>query len=290
MKVLVLGGSGLIGSSMYRILKKNDSLSVKATVRALQPSLSEKKDTDLIYNVDVSDVSALSGVLSAFSPDAVINCIGITKHLEEPVRKENLIFINSVLPHRLFTLSQLYQFKLIHISTDCVFAGTQGNYDEMACPDASDIYGRSKILGEVWDEDAVTIRTSTVGHEVYTKYGLLEWFLSQRKSCFGYTNAIFSGLPTIELAQIVNDYFLSGSNYRGLYHISSQPITKYDFLSLIAEIYGHEIKIIPHDKLEIDRSLNSQKFLMSTGYQQKGWKQQIKEMYADFKENVDVSG
>lgn len=290
MKVLVLGGGGLIGSSMYRILKKNDSLLVKATFRASPLNNFENKNTDLIYNIDISDMSVLRGIFSAFRPDAVINCVGITKHAAELDNKANLVFLNSVLPHSLLNLSQIFQFKLIHISTDCVFAGTHGNYDELACPDASDIYGRSKTLGEVSNENAVTIRTSTIGHEVNTKYGLLEWFLNQRVSCFGYRNAIFSGLPTIELAQIVNDYFLPNSNLSGLYHVSSQPITKHNFLSLVSEIYEHEIKIIPHDKLVIDRSLNCKKFLNATGYRQKDWKQQIKEMYADFKENIVVSG
>lgn len=274
---------------MYRVLKKNDKISVMATLRSPAPAKNAVEDNGLIYNVDALEISSIIGVFSTFQPDIVINCIGITKHLAKPGEEENLIYTNAVLPHKLSTLSRLFGFRLIHISTDCVFAGNHGNYDEMAFPDAIDLYGRSKSLGEVTKESTVTIRTSTVGHELNTKYGLLEWFLDQKHTCFGFRKAIFNGLPTIELARIINDFFLEGSHLQGLYHVSASPISKYDFLKLISEIYEHDVKIVPNNKIEIDRSLNCHKFMQSTGYQQKNWQQLIHEMHEDRKGTIDAS-
>jgi dTDP-4-dehydrorhamnose reductase len=288
-RILILGGTGLIGSTMYRVLKKNDKISVRATLRSNAPATNAAEDNGLFYNVDAFEISSIIGVFSLFQPDVVINCIGITKHLAKPGEEENLIYTNAVLPHKLSTLSRLFGFRLIHISTDCVFAGKHGDYDEMAFPDANDFYGRSKFLGEVAEETTVTIRTSTVGHELNTKYGLLEWFLNQTHTCFGFRKAIFNGLPTIELAQIVNNFFLERSHLRGLYHVSASPISKYDFLRLVADIYEHDVKILPDDKFEINRSLNCQKFMQSTGYKQKNWQQLIHEMHEDRKGTIDAS-
>ena len=182
--------------------------------------------------------------------------------------------------HRLAELCKLLNARLIHISTDCVYSGKKGNYLESEPADSMDVYGQSKLLGEVDYPHAVTLRTSTIGHEFSTKHGLLEWFLSQEGECNGFLRAIFSGLPTIVLAQIIRDIVIPNNDLRGLYHVAGQPISKYDLLKLIAEVYGKSIKIIKDENFTIDRSLNSDKFKTATGYSPSAWPELIRLMHS----------
>jgi len=170
--------------------------------------------------------------------------------------------------------------RLIHISTDCVYSGAKGNYMESDPADCEDIYGRSKLLGEVDYPHAITLRTSTIGHELQSMHGLLDWFLCQKKQCNGYTRAIFSGLPTIVLAQIIRDIVIPNTILTGLYHISAEPISKYELLKLIADEYGKTIDIIKDEKFTIDRSLNSNRFQNATGFKSASWPDLIKLMHS----------
>ena len=190
--------------------------------------------------------------------------------------------INTLLPHRLAALCDVAGARLVHISTDCVFSGATGNYLETDFPDAYDLYGRSKFLGEVDYPNAITLRTSIIGHELKGGRSLVGWFLSQEASVKGFTKAIFSGLPTMELATIVRDVVLDRRELRGLYHVAAKPINKFDLLSLLAKAYGKEIEIIPSDDLVIDRSLCGEKFRLATGYVAPEWPILVKRM-AEFK-------
>ncbi len=145
--------------------------------------------------------------------------------------------------------------RLVHVSTDCVFSGSQGDYREDDACDADDIYGRTKLLGELHEAPAVTLRTSIIGHELRGRASLLEWFLAQRETARGFTRAIFSGVPTVHLARIVRDQVLPDPSLAGLYHVSAEPIAKFDLLTLIAAKYAKSIEIEPDDTLVIDRSL-----------------------------------
>jgi len=282
MKILVLGASGMLGNAMVRVLSEDADYEVYGTVR----SAAAKHHFDaaiaqrLIEGVDVEHHDSLMQAFIRVRPDMVINCVGLIKQLADADDPLQAIPINSLLPHRLARLCKLAGARLVHMSTDCVFAGDKGSYRESDPSDATDLYGRSKYLGEVDYPHTITLRTSIIGHELQSAHGLVGWFLSQQGRCNGYTKAIFSGLPTVVLAQIVRDVVIPQSGLSGVYHVAAKPIAKYDLLKLIAEVYGKTIEITPSDKLVIDRSLNAERFRNATGYVVPGWPELIKTMHA----------
>lgn len=284
MKVLVIGANGMIGSTVLRVLSEKKKWQVSGTVRngdAKRFFPSHIGDR-IVDGVDVEHPDALIKVLDETRPDVVINCAGLTKH--KPAAEDPLVSIpiNTLMPHRLAGLCKLSGARLIHVSTDCVFSGGKGNYSEEDFADARDVYGKSKALGEVTYPHTVTLRTSTIGHEFETKYGLLEWFLSQEGSCKGYKRAVFSGLPTVVFAQVIRDVVIPRSDLFGLYHVGAQAINKYDLLQLIAKVYGKQIEIIEDTNLGIDRSLIANRFHAATGYVAPQWEALIKTMH-DYK-------
>jgi dTDP-4-dehydrorhamnose reductase len=281
LKVLVLGSAGLLGNAVIRILSEKSSLDVYGTVRS-ELSLQYLKDTPLnktLTAIDIEDDSKMLDIFVTIHPDVVINCIGATKHKESENPHIASIKINALFPHRLAQLCSIHGAKLIHISTDCVFSGKKGLYTENDQPDPADVYGKSKALGEVLYGNALTIRTSIIGHELNTNYGLLNWFLSQESKCKGFKNAVFSGLPTVLLAEVIRDYILNDHSLNGLYHIAASPINKYDLLKLIAEVYGKKIDIELDEDFVIDRSLDATKFNLATGFKCPEWPRLIETMH-----------
>lgn len=283
MKVLVFGASGMIGSAMFRVLSEKKEWQVWGTLRAdsAKRFFSEALIGKLLANVNVDSHDALVRVFAQVQPDVVINCIGLTKHHREADDPLLAIPLNTLLPHRMADLCAVAGARLVHVSTDCVFAGTKGGYVEGDAPDAGDVYGKSKHLGEVDYPHAITLRTSTIGHELQNAYGLLEWFLSQQGSCRGFNRAIFSGLPNTVFAQLVRDVVIPMPELHGLYHVGGQPIGKYELLSCIANVYGKRIDIIRDDDFVIDRSLNSARFCKATGYVSASWPELIQAMYTN---------
>ncbi len=281
MKLLILGANGMIGSAMTHALSESGDYQVFGLVR--NPNLATNHAFNsmarIISDLDLSNPDHLSELFCIAAPDIVINCAGLTKHHPRGNLPLPALALNSILPHRLAKLCEATNSRLIHISTDCVFSGETGLYQECDFPDAKDIYGKSKCLGEVIGPNSVTLRTSTIGHEIGTKNGLLEWFLSQTK-CSGYQKAIFSGLTTVEFAKVVRDYVIPNKDISGLYHVGSTPIDKFSLLKLIVAVYGKKIQIIPDDSFKIDRSLNTKKFQKSTGYCPPSWDILISEMYS----------
>jgi dTDP-4-dehydrorhamnose reductase len=281
LKVLVLGASGLIGSTTLRVLSERSDWQVYGSIRSdsIRPFLPKISADKLISNLDVDNLSSIIQTISEIRPDVVINCIGATKHKKEGNSPLNAIALNALLPHRLAQVCTLAGARLIHISTDCVFSGKDGFYSESSFADADDVYGRSKALGEVTYGGALTLRTSTIGHELQSNYGLLNWFLSQESSCKGFSKAMFSGLPTVVFAQIIRDVVLKNTQLTGLYHVAAAPINKYDLLQLIAKIYKKEINIECDDSFIIDRSLDASKFNQATGYNPPTWQDLIETMH-----------
>jgi dTDP-4-dehydrorhamnose reductase len=218
-------------------------------------------------------------LLDQVRPDVVVNCIGLVKQAVEADDPLAAIPINSLLPHRLLRLCKLARIRLIHFSTDCVFSGARGGYRENDSADASDLYGRSKLLGELNDPQALTLRMSVIGPELAGRHGLLGWFLAQRGHAPGFTRAIFSGLTTLELARVVRDVVLPRSELHGLLHVAAEPISKYHLLVLIARIYGISIDIQPDDRLVIDRSLDPSQFHRLTGYVAPSWPEMVSAMH-----------
>ena len=208
----------------------------------------------------------------------MINCIGLIKQNAEADDPLSALPINAMLPHRLSRLASLIGARLVHFSTDCVFAGTKGGYTEDDQSDAYDLYGRSKYLGELHEPHTITVRTSIIGHELASARSLIGWFLGQAGSVKGFTRAIFSGLPTVEIAKIVRDCILPNKVISGVWHVSADPIAKFDLLQLVAEIYGKQIEIIADDSLVIDRTLDSTRFRLETGYVPPNWPELIRMM------------
>lgn len=281
MKILVLGASGMLGNAMIRVLSEKSDLQVYGTVRSegskkfFDPDISQR----LITGVDVEHQDSLMQAFNKVRPDVVINCVGLIKQLADAEDPLQAIPINALLPHRLARMCELAGARLVHMSTDCVFSGAMGGYRESDPSDAKDLYGRSKYLGEVDYPNAITLRTSIIGHELQSAHGLVGWFLSQQGQCNGFTRAIFSGLPTVALAQVVRDVVIPRPDLSGVYHVAAQPISKYDLLKLVAEVYGKTIEITPSEKLVIDRSLNADRFREATGYKVPGWPELIKLMF-----------
>lgn len=283
-RVLIIGASGMLGSTLFRKLSTHSKLEVFGTVRTSRsanffpPTLREK----IIQNINVDGETGLLTAFSASKPDIVLNCVGIIKQLPGSHNHLESLGINATLPHRLAKFSKAVDARLIHFSTDCVFSGKKGMYHETDLPDAYDLYGRSKLLGEVDYDNAITLRTSIIGHELNSSNSLVDWFLSQSENVKGYRKAIFSGLPTTEIARVVHDYVLPNENLKGLYHLSVDPINKHDLLTLISEAYEKQIGITPDDQVKINRSLNSDRFRSATGFMPKPWTQLIREMHEDY--------
>lgn len=282
MRVLVLGASGMIGSTTFRVLSERHDWVVYGSVRSetakqfFPAQLAER----LLANVDATNYDALVDVFARIRPEVVINCVGATKHKTDGNDPLMAIPLNALLPHRLARLCDAVNARLVHVSTDCVFSGKQGHYTEEDLPDTDDVYGRSKALGEVDYPNAITLRTSTIGHELQSSYGLLDWFLTQQGSCKGFKRAIFSGLSSMEFARVIRDIVIPQPSLHGLYHVAGPAIAKYDLLKLVAKVYGKAIEIIPENEFVIDRSLNADRFHAATGYQSPEWPELIESMRA----------
>lgn len=281
MRILILGVTGMLGNTMFRSLSADINLDVYGTARneSAKHFFNADLNKKVICGIDVESHDSLVQVFGLVKPNVVINCIGLVKQLlsaEDPLQT---IPINSLLPHRLVALCEIVGARLVHISTDCVFSGKKGGYLEGDFPDADDLYGRSKLLGEVDYANAITLRTSIIGHELVGHRSLIGWFLAQKGQVKGYSRAVFSGLPTVELSRVVRDFVLPNNQLRGLYHVAALPINKHELLELVAKIYQKSIAIIPDCDLRIDRSLSAERFRQATGYIAPSWDELVKSMY-----------
>ena len=244
-------------------------------------------------NINVQNINSVKELIKQIKPNVAVNAVGVIKQVPLAKNVINTLSINSIFPHQLNELSEKFQFRLINISTDCVFSGEKGNYSESDLADAHDLYGKSKYLGEVVAKNCLTLRTSIIGRELKTSNSLVEWFLSNRgRSVKGFVNAIYTGFPTVVLADILSNIIENYPNLCGLYHVSSEPINKFNLLNHINEAYQAEIEIEPFEDFVIDRSLDSNKFRKATGFEPINWDEMIRRMAADntiYQENYDVS-
>lgn len=287
MKILILGASGMLGHQLW--LKLSESFEVYGTIRNSFPNLEELQNYNrkLIKDLDVTNSNKVEELLSSEEYDIIINCIGVIKQKESSKIYPYTILLNSLLPHQLSNWSK--RAKIIQISTDCVFSGRTGNYSEFDIPDAEDLYGRSKLLGEIKYEPHLTLRTSIIGHEINSSVSLIDWFLSQKDHVNGYKNAIYSGLTTLELAKQIESLLLNYIELTGLYQIASEPINKYDLLKLVSNVYSHKIKIKEFYEYKTDKSLNYNLLSQEIGYKPTAWETQIRELnnhYNTFKKQL----
>ena len=283
MRILILGGDGMLGHQLFKQLKNNHD--VRVTLR--QDLAAYKKfmlfSTENTYpGIDVIKIDKLAEVLTDFHPDAVVNAIGIVKQLPEANESIPSLEINALFPHRLALLCKDISARMIHLSTDCVFSGKKGNYKESDTSDPDDLYGRTKFLGEVTGKNCLTLRTSMIGQELSRKKNLLEWFLAQKERVQGYKEVIFSGFTTLELSRVIENMILNYPDASGIYHVSSDPISKFDLLSLIKEGLKLKIEIIPDESFACDRSLDSSKFRQEFNYNSPSWKEMVIELCRTF--------
>lgn len=282
MKILVFGSTGMLGHTLIKFLQIQKSIEVEFTVR------NEKKQNDckIIFGkeakfiVDAFNPQSALFAIKEYKPDYCINCLGLIKQKDYSINHLNSIHVNSLFPHLLSEFCTQNGAKLIHISTDCVYSGKKGNYSENDIPDPLDFYGRSKLLGEVSNNNAITIRTSIIGPEIKTTKGLFEWFRSSDEIVYGYSNAWFSGFPTIELSRIIFEYIIKKNIKNDIYNLSSKPINKFNLLTLINEVYCLKKKILEDNSLKIDRTLDCSKFISQTELIQEDWKLMIERMKA----------
>lgn len=282
-KVLILGVTGMLGNAMLRLFADSPGLDAQGSARSAAGAqlLPEYLWRRVHTGVDAANPDSLARLLGRMKPQVVVNCVGMVKQLAEANDPLAVLPVNAMLPHRLSRLCALVGARLVHISTDCVFAGTRGGYTEADTPDAEDLYGRSKLLGEVTQEaHVITLRTSFIGHELASTLGLVEWFLSQTVPVRGYARALFSGPPTVELATIVRDHVLPHPELNGLYQVSAAPINKLALLRLVAHQYSQSVEIVPDERLVIDRSLDSTRFQRATGYTPPDWPELVRRMHA----------
>ncbi|RWM29607.1 SDR family oxidoreductase [Mesorhizobium sp.] len=280
LKLLVLGASGMLGSAVFRFFSSSHGYQAFGSIRSTSylRLFSEEVRGNLVNLADAENPDALARLFAEVAPDVVVNCIGLVKQLSSANDPLAAIPINAILPHRLAQLCRIAGARLVHISTDCVFDGADGNYNESSRPNAYDLYGRTKLLGEVDYDNAITLRTSIIGRELNSAHSLIDWFLSQEGSVRGFTRAIFSGLPTIELARVIRDFVLPNPALTGLYHVSAEAISKHDLLKIVAEVYQKAVEVTPDDTVVIDRSLDSSRFRQATGYAPPEWQKLVCDM------------
>ncbi len=272
----------MLGHALMSEFSDMDSLEVYGSARDIG-LLPEYLPADLlervILGVEASDLDSVRRAISEARPDTVVNCIGVIKQDPAVDDTVNTISVNSLFPHLLARECARQDARLIQISTDCVFSGRRGNYTETDLPDPTDLYGRSKLLGEVTVPPHLTLRTSIVGHEPGTTRSLVDWFLSQSGVVKGFAKAIYSGLTTVELARVLATVVFPRSELAGLLQVASPPISKYDLLRLVAADYGWEGRLVRDDAVVIDRSLSAQAFFALTGYRAPAWPEMIAEMH-----------
>ena len=281
-RVLVIGGTGMLGHKVWQVFRERFDTWV--TVRAHQ----DHPDTGLfigdrvIADVRVEDFDTIVRACTVARPTVIVNCVGIVKQLKAAADPLPSLSVNALFPHRTAALARALDARVIHISTDCVFSGSRGNYSECDTPDADDLYGRTKLLGELSGPGCLTVRTSILGRELSATTGLAEWFLAQRgKRAMGYTHARFSGLTTRALAALLADVIERHPALDGVYHVASQPISKYDLLCKLNHAYAAGVDIEPSGDVRIDRTLDGSSFQQATGLTIRGWDDMIADMASD---------
>jgi len=279
LRILILGGDGMLGHCLFQHLLPRHE--VKVTLHREWPVYAGSGlfSPDCAFaGLDVRSTDRLMEVVADFHPEAVVNAVGVIKQREAAKERLPCIEINALLPHRLSVFCGALGARLVHLSTDCVFAGTKGNYQETDGSDAEDLYGKTKFLGEVHEKHCLTLRTSIIGRELSRKQSLLEWFLGQTGPVKGYRQVLYSGFTTLEMSRIIEKMLVHHGEASGLYQVSSEPINKFELLRLFRDKLNHPIEIIPDDTIRSDRTLDSTRFRREFAYQPPSWAEMIGEL------------
>ncbi len=283
MRALILGATGMLGHKLVQVL--GEDLEVFAAIQQPFRNVAELgifAESRTIPGFDARREAPIREAIERSLPDVVINAVGMVKQRPDSEDVLQTVTLNTILPHMCAKLATDYGFRFITISTDCVFNGRKGNYSEDDEPDAEDLYGQSKHWGEVDHESCLTLRTSIIGRELSRSQGLIEWFLGHRKKTVrGFSSAIFSGFPTLIFADIIGDLIKRHANLSGVYHVSSDPISKFDLLCMVNNAFAAEVEIEASNELRIDRSLDSSRFRSLTGFRPRSWPEMIESMATD---------
>jgi dTDP-4-dehydrorhamnose reductase len=279
-RVLILGATGMLGHTLFREFGQEPGIEVWGAARAssARPALSPPPGAAGMITDFTADAAGFERALDVSAAHAVINCVGLIKQHSRAADPVEMITTNSVFPHIAARECAAREIRFIHISTDCVFSGADGGYGEDSTPDARDLYGRSKLLGEV-GAPALTLRTSLIGHEPYSAISLIDWFLAQTGTVQGFHNAIYSGLTTSAFAAMLATAVLPRRDLVGLFQVASAPISKYDLLAKVASVYGWDGELVAFDDFHCDRSLRADAFRLATGYTAPTWDDMIVDMY-----------
>lgn len=279
MRILVLGGDGMLGHRLLMHLR--DRHEVRVTLRQDHDAYAPYglfTPGNAYYGVNVRSTEPLAEVFADFRPDAVVNAVGIVKQRASAKEAIPSLEINSLLPHRLAVLCRAAGARMVHLSTDCVFSGKKGMYTEDDPSDAEDLYGKSKYMGEVHEPHCLTLRTSIIGPELSRRKSLVEWFMAQSGTIRGFRRAIYSGFTTAEMSRIIETLLLEHPDAGGLYHVSAEPINKYDLLVMLRDRLGRDVRIEPDDTFCCDRSMDSRRFRDEFGYTPPSWEAMIDEL------------
>lgn len=276
MRILVLGGTGMLGHKLFQGLSQIYEDTYATVRRSVSQAPFDRvpffHTGKVIENVEVTDFARVARVIDDLKPDYVLNCVGVIKQRNKELSPVSCITLNALLPHKLAEMTQSYGGRVIHFSTDCVFDGKTGGYTEEDFSNATDIYGRTKALGEITSENALTLRTSIIGRELVGHASLLDWFLAQEgKTIRGFTNAIYSGVTTTQMVKIVSLILKNHPGLSGLFQVVADPINKFDLLMLARKIFDRNVHVEAYADFQIDRSMRGDKFTQATGYRSPGW-------------------
>lgn len=284
-RILVLGGAGMLGHKMFQVLGRrfgNTACTIRRHMDDQTAAVLARVPGQVIEGVDVSKMDDLIDLLRQVRPTVIVNCVGAVKQRAEAHDSITAITLNSLLPHRVALAAEEWGGRVIHFSTDCVFTGNKGHYVEDDEPDATDLYGRSKVLGEPTRANTLTLRVSFIGREIHHHQSLLEWFLTQENQRVrGFRQTWWSGVTTVHLAEVIADLLEHHPTLRGVYHLSSGRISKYDLLVKLRTIYGLDVEIEPDDSVVCDRSLDGTRFEQTTGYQPPPWDVLLAQLVSD---------
>jgi len=286
MRILILGGNGMLGHKLFQVLGVGHEVFASFRnplgLESLAPVYHDVAADNLICGVDASVPESVGETIESIRPEVVINCIGIIKQVSAANDSIQSITVNALFPHQLAQCCRSVNARLIHFSTDCVFSGRKGSYVEEDLCDTDTLYGRSKLLGELEEPGALTLRTSFIGRDFFKQVGLLEWFLSNHGGrVSGYRRVIYSGLTSLALARLVADLIRDLPALSGVYHVASEPISKYELLVRLARALELEIVVDPCDDPVCDRSLDANRFLTATGCRIPDWDTMIKDLAED---------
>ena len=287
MDCLVVGGTGMLGHKILQALR-GSGLDVGCTLHGKRDAATYKhielfrSGECVLDGFDALRVDEAIKRIEQHRPEVIVNCLGLIKQREAAKQAVPSIVLNSLWPHRLAEAAANWNAKVIHFSTDCVFAGDRGRYKEGDHADATDLYGLSKFLGEVATANSLTLRTSIIGRELAHFQSLLEWFLAQEgETVRGFAAVWYSGLTTNHLASIVRKLIVDNTELRGLYHVAGPRINKYDLLVEIRRAFKLDVTIDRDESVVLDRSLNSDRFNEATCFPVPSWREMLAEVAAD---------